>query len=315
VAPLWQDSRLVRELKMTTVLAREGVSNRREGGTSPAGMRLRMALARALARTLILAGRMRAGRRLIVATRSAPLLHRPLNRLLAFHGSFETLQEAEHCVAGYRCANGHEHERLTASQIASAETTRASDYPVLFHLAPLAGQLRSVFDLGGSVGNLFYVLEKHLRFSDDLVWKVHDLPGKRPLALALARERNERRIVFVEGFEAASGVDLLIAAGSVHYFEQSLPDLLRRLDRLPAHVMINRTPFFTERAITSVHDGGDWIIPCKLHDADRLVRDMALLGYETVAQWFAHERTMPVPLFPEYREPYKGFYFRLKPEA
>jgi len=302
--------------QMTTVLTRPDASEERARTAPPPArrlrIRLRMAQARALARALILTGRTRAGRRLIVAARGMPPLQRALNRLLAFHGCFATLREAEQCVAGYESADGHENAQLTASQVAAAETTRASDYPVLFHLAPIAGQLRSVFDLGGSVGNLFYVLSKHLRFADDLVWTVHDLPGKRPLALALARERNEHRIAFVEDLDAASGVDLLIAVGSIHYFEAPLPELLRGLDRLPAHVMINRTPLFAGRAITYVHDNGEWVIPCKLHDADRLVRDMAALGYEMVAEWFAHERMMPVPLYPDYREPYRGYYFRLR---
>jgi putative methyltransferase (TIGR04325 family) len=303
-------------VRMMTVLTQESTSKDRMRhafwrGKAPRRA-MRMGLARLLARMLIVAGRKQAGRRLIVAVRGVAPLQHPLNRLLAFHGCFDTLREAEDCVAGYVSSNEHENERLTASQIAAAEITRASDYPVLFHLAPIAGQLRSVFDLGGSVGNLFYVLAKQLRFSDDLVWMVHDFPGKKPLALALAQDKGERRISFVEDFKAASNVDLLIAVGSVHYFEKPLPDLLRTLDRLPVHVMINRTPFFTGRSITGVHDNGDWIIPCKLHDADQLVRDMAALGYETIAEWFAHERTMPIPLYPEYREPYKGFYFRLR---
>ncbi|HWM81737.1 MAG TPA: methyltransferase, TIGR04325 family [Pseudolabrys sp.] len=300
---------------MTTVLTQERTGKRRSAGVSRRGKPLRMALARALARAFIIAGRTRIGRRLIIALREVPPLRRLLNRLLAFHGSFGSLREAEECVVRYASSNGHENERLTASQIAAAENTRASDYPVLFHLVPIAGQLRSAFDFGGSVGNLFYVLTKHLRFADDLVWTVHDFPGKRPLAQALAREKGEDRIAFAEDFEAASGADLLIAVGSVHYFEDPLPDLLRRLERLPTHVMINRTPFFTGRSITGVHDNGDWIIPCKLHDADRIVGGMAALGYELVAEWFAHERIMQIPLYPEYHEPYKGFYFRLRSAA
>jgi putative methyltransferase (TIGR04325 family) len=296
---------------MTTVLSQERTSDSRMRGKPRFGKSLRMTMARGFARMLIVAGRAHVGRRLIVALRGVTPLRRSLNWLLAFHGSFDSLRDAEECVAGYVSSNEHENERLTASQVAAAENTRASDYPVLFYLVPLAGQLRSVFDFGGSVGNLFYVLSKHLRFSDDLVWMVHDFPGKKPLTLTLAHDKHEHRVAFAEEFRDASGVDLFIAVGSVHYFESPLPDMLKALDRLPVHVMINRTPFFTGGSITGVHDNGDWIIPCKLHDADRLVRDMAALGYEMVAEWFAHERTMPIPLFPEYREPYKGFYFRL----
>jgi putative methyltransferase (TIGR04325 family) len=208
--------------------------------------------------------------------------------------------------------NGHEHEQLIASQVAGARITRSSDYPVLFYLAPLVSQLRSAFDLGGSVGNLFYVLSDHLSFSKDFIWMVHDFPAKKQLALALARDNNEHRVTFADVFSAASGVDLFIAVGAIHYFESTLSELLCTLDKLPAHVILNRSPFFESQDMTVVHDGGDWIIPCKLHDSDRLVREMVKLGYDLAGSWSVPERTMQIPLYPEYRETYKGFYFRMK---
>ncbi len=119
----------------------------------------------------------------------------------------------------------HDHPAATTLSLALAEVTRESDYPVLFLLAPVAPRLRSVFDLGGATGNLFYSYDRHLKFSEELVWTVCDLQPQRDAGLAKAREKGEQRIRFTGKLEDGDGADLFIV------FRR--PSLLRRT-ALPA---------------------------------------------------------------------------------
>jgi putative methyltransferase (TIGR04325 family) len=192
-----------------------------------------------------------------------------------------------------------------------AGSTRESDYPVLFFLQPIATELRSVFDLGGSIGNLFFQLDRYLHLPRELTWIVHDLPFKREAMVEFAKKKGEDRVAFSDEFSRASGVDLFIVVGAVHYFEPPLAELLARLETLPRHVIVNRSPFSAANDVIAVQDGGLWLSACKLHRMDRFCSAMGDLGYSLVAKWPVHERRMRVPLFPDCGAGYFGFYFRL----
>jgi putative methyltransferase (TIGR04325 family) len=270
----------------------------------------RLRLGRATAGILNFLGQTRFGRFLIIAARKRAFSRTFLSWMLAFRGTFPSLHEAERCIAQYT-RTGHEHPREHELQSAKAEITRESDYPVLFFLAPFKDKLRSVFDLGGGIGNLFYVLDRHLNLPNDLTWTVYDLPARRRQAVAFAERRNETRIRVTDDLASASGVDLFLVVGALQYFEQRLPESLASLQTLPTHVIVNRSPCFTGQDLITVQDYGDWVFPCKLHDVNTLVLSMKRLGYGLVAEWPAHERRLRIPLFPEYTESYRGFYFRL----
>jgi putative methyltransferase (TIGR04325 family) len=247
------------------------------------------------------------GRPIIRLARESRWAGAAVRQLLGFRGTFSTLDDAAKSAARYVLV-GHDYP----SQHAFQATTRESDYPVLFFLSPIARELKTVFDLGGGIGNLFFVLDHHLHFSNDLVWKIHDLPTRKQSAIEFARLKNENRVVVVDDLAAGSGVDLFMVVGALHYFEQSLPAMIGSLNALPKHIIINRSPCSDELDIITVEDGGNVAIPCKIHNTIQLVLGMQELGYELVARWPAHERRFRVPLYPEYAEPYCGFYFRFE---
>jgi len=275
---------------------------------------LRVAQSRIAAKTLIFLGRSSKGRSLICRARGIPLTRTFLTWLVGFRGTFGSLAEAEKHVSCY-VPTGHLHPREHALQVAKAESTRESDYAMLFFLSAIKRELKSVFDFGGGIGNLFYVLDRHLHFSDELVWTIFDLPTKAQSALAFAKLKNENRVTFATELSSASGADLFVAVGALHFFEPTLAELLRPLSSLPRHVILNRTPFSDAEDIITVQDYGDWAFPCKLHSVTKLVSGMKGLGYDLVASWPVHERWLNVPLHPEYRDPYYGYYFRICDEV
>jgi len=74
--------------------------------------------------------------------------------------------------------------------------------------------------------------------------------------LDFIEKMDEKRIRFADEFFTASGVDLFIVVGAIHFFEPKLADLLCRLDRFARHVIVNRSPFSKGKDIVTVQDGG-----------------------------------------------------------
>ena len=273
-------------------------------------LRLRTLQIRALTSLLNFLGGRSAGRNLAARLRSNPIALRSIDALLGFRRVFASFPAAQACASRYIQA-GHEHADEIRYHTSISGAVRESDYPLLFHLAPLAPELRHVFDLGGNVGNLFYAYQTKVHFPPTLLWTVYDLPVKKPLGEKLAAERGETRIRFANTLAEASGSDVFIASGSLHYFEQPLPELLRPLQRLPSHVFVNRTPCSAGADLITVQDNRSYLVPCKLHSRANLVAGMQALGYELQSEWPVHELRLLVPTHPDLcARTYSGFYFR-----
>jgi putative methyltransferase (TIGR04325 family) len=232
--------------------------------------------------------------------------------LLGFRRAFPSFAAAQACASRF-ISSGHEHPDELRYHASIVGTVRESDFALLFHLAPLAPTLRNVFDLGGNVGNLFYTYQTQLSFPSTLRWTVYDLPMKKPLGERFAVARGETRIRFADSLGEASGSDVFIASGSLHYFQEPLPEILRSLQQLPKHVFVNRTPFSLGAAFITIQDNRSYLVPCKFHSRATLVTGMQGLGYQLQSEWPVHERRLLVPTHPDLcPRTYSGFYFRKK---
>jgi putative methyltransferase (TIGR04325 family) len=275
-------------------------------------MRFRIFQIRAFASFLNSLGSRPAGRNLIVRLRSNPATRLPLKTCLGFRREFPSFAAAQACSSRYIHA-GHEHPDEIRFHASMSDTVRESDYPVLFHLAPLIPKLRRVFDLGGNVGNLFYAYQHKLNFPPALLWMVYDLPVKKPLGERLAAQRAESRLRFCDTLDEANGCDVFIISGSLHYFERPLDQILATLKDLPKHVFVNRSPFSLGPDFITVQDSRSYLVPCKFHSRTALINGMHALGYELQSEWPVYERRLPVPTHPDLSpRTYSGFYFRRK---
>ena len=285
-------------------------------------LRVRLLQIRAVAKFLELLGLSRRGAALIVGLRGNSFFGPILGFLVGYRRDYPSFEQAAASARRF-IPSGHEHPDDVAFHSSIADTIRESDFPVLFHLAPQVSRFSKVFDLGGNVGNLFYAYQKELNFPADLAWHVFDLPEKKPAGQALARQRNESRIRFSDSLADASGCDLFIASGSLHYFEQPLDQMLLSLDQLPPHVIVNRIPCFREDNpptdlsrsfvddLITVQDNKTYLVPCIVHNSDKLIASMRGIGYSLRASWPIHERKLCVPLSPDRSsEHYSGFYFQ-----
>jgi putative methyltransferase (TIGR04325 family) len=273
-------------------------------------LRLRIFQIRALASFLNSLGARSAGQKFITRLRSNPFTRTPLEMCLGFRRAFPSFAAAQACASKYIQA-GHEHPDDVRFHTSMSDTVRESDYAVLFHLDPLASGLRRVFDFGGNVGNLFYSCQRKIDFPPGLLWTVYDLPVKNLLGEKLAAERGETRIRFTTNLAEASGSDVFIASGSLHYFEEPLHKILGSLEDFPKHVFINRTPCSSGPDLITVQDNRSYLVPCKLHSRMALIAGMQALGYELQSAWPVYERRLLVPTYPEVSaRTYSGFYFR-----
>lgn len=286
-------------------------SSSQSGSIAGAFRKLRILQIRFLATLLIYMGRVSAGQSVVLFARSLGPVQWFLERLLGYRRSFSSFDKARSCSSKYISA-GHEHEDDIRMHLSSSRAARESDFPVFFYLSQSEEPLRSVFDFGGNIGNLFYCYQNYLNFSRDISWKVYDLPELRQAGQKIAAERGEARLRYVGGLDELETADLFLASGSLHYFESSLPELLAQANCLPTRVIVNRTPFSSAEDLITIQDNGSFLVPCKLHNKQKFINGMAALGYKLRGSWPVAERALYVPLHPDCSSStYFGFYFEL----
>jgi putative methyltransferase (TIGR04325 family) len=244
--------------------------------------------------------------------RQLPLARSLLAAVTGYNRPFKTLHDAAAAISGYE-GDGHADAGYMAWTSVQSETLRPGDYAALFHIQPLLPQIRTVFDLGGNVGNIFYCFSKYLKFPRELNWMVYDLPKTREVGEQLAGERRERRLRFATHLSDADGVDLLLVSGSLHYFERPLPDMISRLGRKPRYVLINRSPLVDGPAFAAVQDGGAYRLACVIHSRTELIRGLENMDYELVDSWPCPEGSLVIPCYPDQSiRSYSGMFFRLR---
>jgi putative methyltransferase (TIGR04325 family) len=252
------------------------------------------------------------GLAIIKVARTLPLVRGILVAMTGYNRPFPTLKDAAAAIGGYE-GSGHSNPNYLAVKVPEAEKPRPGDYAALFHLERTMSQIHNVFDLGGSVGNLFYCYSKYLNFPPDLSWTVCDLVETNRLGEILADSKEERRLRFTDQLVDADGSDLLIISGSLHYFEQPLSNILAAFVIKPRYVLVNRAPLVDVPAVATVQDGGTYRLACMLHNRHDLIRGLGALGYELVDSWDIQNRSVIIPCYPDQSaQSYSGLFFRLK---
>jgi putative methyltransferase (TIGR04325 family) len=225
---------------------------------------------------------------------------------------FPDLPTARLVAAGF---SQHGHDTPENGQALSdlMLSTRPSDYPVLHHLGRQQLNGLRVFDLGGTMGNLFYLYGRYLEFPPSLRWTVHDLPGHLTRGRELASARNESRLQFSDDAHGAANHDVLLISGALHYFDFSLPEYLADLRERPRHVLVNRTPLVNAPDAATIQYTHGIMVACKLLNRADLIAGMSKLGYECADSWSAPEFSIKLPYDPGYWvKEYSGLYFRAK---
>lgn len=194
------------------------------------------------------------------------------------------------------------------------EKLRQSDPHVLRHLSSIALRKHlSVLDFGGNVGNVYYCYRPHLPADCQLDWVVVDLRAVTSVGSRVAREKNTTELRFANSLEEVSGnFDVLLASGSLHYWEGSISSWLGSLSSFPPHVIVNRSPVHeTHPTFITVQQTKTYAVPCIVRNRAELIGDFSQRGYSLIDAWSAPELSLTITLFPGLSVPsYSGFCFR-----
>jgi putative methyltransferase (TIGR04325 family) len=256
--------------------------------------------------------RLALARRVINFAREAPGFRSLYRMALGYQRSYRTLEEAEAAVSAY-AQQGHQNPANADLHLTLNKRARPSDYAALFHLQRLLPNIRSIFDLGGNVGNLYYCYSDF--FPDkNLVWTVHDLPENIARGRRLAHARGADRLSFADTWREASGADLLLISGALHYLKQPLAGMLSTLEYGPRYILINRTPVTDGPSFAAVQDSGPFRVACLVRNRHDLLKELEGAGYRLLDTWYAAELTLQIPGDADHTVPYySGFLLEHDP--
>ncbi len=230
-----------------------------------------------------------------------------------FRGVFATSAEAE-CSAPATRPMGYDNSDAAAMYIERTRKIYPTDYPVMFWLQKLfADGSTNCFDLGGHIGVSYYAYRKYLNYPKTLRWAVHDVPAVMEQGRRWALEHDaERSLAFSDTFEAASGVDVLMAQGSLQYLPDTLAERLQKLAALPRYVILNLTHLHETLSYFTLQSIGTAFCPYRITALFDFIENMQALGYSMIDHWINPDKRCMIQFYPEHSlEGYHGFYFRL----
>lgn len=228
-----------------------------------------------------------------------------------FHVSMDAARDA---IRRHRPeTRGHfEHELIDSNFLLSGRI-RMSDYPVLYWMRDIAAQEKlRIFDFGGGVGQTYLNYSQRLSADKLLSWIVQDLPevvvrtdGK------YLPDEDPAKLSFTTRLSDASGSNLFLAAGALHYWERPIADLLEELGSRPEHFIVNRSPMTTSQPpFCTVQEGGYWAVACMVRNLEELTAEMKAEGYSLIDTWVDLEKSLTFPWLPAFSCSYHGAYFR-----
>lgn len=239
------------------------------------------------------------------------MFSRPYHGGNAYYGAYAS--HAEALAAAPALPTTYDQPSTTGMYMDRHNSIRVSDYPMLHWVSRLLSQGRHrIFDLGGHIGVTYYGFRRYITYPSTLEWRVHDVPAVVDAGRTWARQYDPDGLLhFADAPEAADSHDVLITSGALQYLDYTLPELLRRLDTPPPHVLVNLTPVHPARGYVTLQNMGKAVLPYRVMAKPQFVSEMQQLGYELVDQWQSKERHLRVPFEPDCTlDHYAGFYFQ-----
>ncbi len=186
------------------------------------------------------------------------------------------------------------------------------DYPMLFWLQKLLTESSHIFDYGGHVGTHFYAYSKYLSYPEGMTWTVCDLPTIVQVGENLARTNDAQGLLFTTSFANARKADILIAAGSLQYVEDSpIASLLCDLSPRPSHLLLNKLPLYEGPQFVTLQSGGPAFHPQYVFNRRDFVRRLEAIGYSLQDSWTVETHRGYIPFHPANSFPYhSGLYLR-----
>jgi len=225
-----------------------------------------------------------------------------------FRGIFPSFEAAaRHIPRG--SPSGYDNPISATRMLGEWKTVHSSDYPVLFWLAKLLPDCKTVFDWGGSVGLKYFAFRPYLEYASDLIWNVSEVPAVVKLGRQVAGDRGSGALRFTTDLTGLAEAGVLLAAGVLQFIADPFT-ALRGQPLLPRDVIVNKVPVYELPSAVTLHNMGTAFCPYHLFNRAEFVRAIETLGYRLVDEWRSPGVGCQIPLYPEHSiAAYSGFYF------
>lgn len=203
-----------------------------------------------------------------------------------YTGEFGSFAEARAAIPAGRPV-GYDSAEMASWYRERLDAVQPEDYPVLFWLARVVPEVKTVFDFGGHVGLHYFSWQRLVAWPKGLRWTVGEVAAVVEAGRAVARERNaEGSLSFTTEVRDANGAGVFVASGSVQYLEPGfLWHALGALERRPRHLLFNKLPVHESRDFVTIQDAGASFHPYSVVARGTLEHELARLGYERIDAW------------------------------
>ncbi|WP_313958406.1 methyltransferase, TIGR04325 family [Chelativorans salis] len=228
-----------------------------------------------------------------------------------FSGAYATYTEALAAAAGMGLA-GYDHDEVAEVAFEKMCHVALWDYPVLFWLRRLSGEVGFLIDAGGHMGTKYRAFRDLLPITDDLHWVVYDLPAIVRAGRRRAEADGLTNLRFVERLEDAGATDVFLGSGLLQYLDVPLPNLLRRLPWTPRHLLLNKVALREGPTVVTLERIGKARVPYQMRNEETFLKDVQSLGYSLVDRWSIPSLSHVIDTHPELgASESAGFYFKL----
>ncbi len=189
------------------------------------------------------------------------------------------------------------------------------DYPAMFWLQQsLAQGMRSIADIGGSVGIKYFAFSEFITFPDDMRWLVIDMPAVAARGREFAAARGgPAALDFSSELLDIDGVDVLYASGALQYLPGTLADMLAGCRKKPRRIVVNTTPIHETRSFFTLNSIGTAYCAYRVQARAAFVDGVVAEGYALRQQWRNIGKPLRMPFERGYSlTDYAGFCFDAK---
>ncbi len=234
---------------------------------------------------------------------------------ISYRGKFDNYQmaaAASHKTAEYDIINKTKDENIDEEAKKLEADIHDYEYPLMFWLNNLLADNKSLLELGGSIGHLYYKSKQYALHPEGISWTIAELPAAVTLGTKIASSKGITNLTFFNSdeFATAKSADIFVTAGTIQYMQPTLWELLSSLEHMPNHVLINYLPAHRTLSYWTLQNLRLCEVPYRVYSARELEEKMTSLGFNLVDSWESPRR-LDIPFHEDLTiESYKGYYFR-----
>jgi putative methyltransferase (TIGR04325 family) len=228
-----------------------------------------------------------------------------------FHGVFDSFDQAVAWIPQSRLSgyDNVDSARLYENRLKIDDY----DYPALFWIsASFQEGMKSVVDLGGSIGIKYYAFSETIALAQDLKWTVVDVPTVVDQGKKFAEQKglSRSRLDFSASTSVSNGVDILYVSGALQYLPMTLSEILETLSRKPRRIIVNTTPLHETKSFFTVNNIGTALCAYRVQARGPFIKSVEAQGYRLRDSWSNISKRMNLPYEPGHSiENYSGFCF------